>query len=377
MTNLNNFDRATVRIIASSKTWIESEAVSQLKNVAKKEGICVAVGLPDLHPGNGIPVGAAFLSKDIIYPHLIGSDIGCGIGLWQTDILTHKAKPDKWIKLLHGLEIEWQEGKDEWLNAVGAQSTLFDNSLGTIGHGNHFAELQEIEKIIDHQLFSDLKLDKSFLMLLVHSGSRRLGQYIFDSYLDQNNIQGLLEGTAALEQYLALHDNAVRWAKANRALISYRFLNLIKAKGQKILDVEHNIVNSINIDKVHYWLHRKGAVPSNCGAVVIPGSRGSYSYLVQPVGNQLNNLFSLAHGAGRKWKRSDARQKFTKYKKEDLIKTALGGRVICEDKNLLFEEAPEAYKKIDSIIKDLVEFGLIKIIAILKPIITYKVGRPE
>ena len=66
MTNLNNFDHATVRIIASSKPWIESEAVSQLKNVAKKEGMCGAVVLPYLHPGNGIPVGAAFLSKDII-----------------------------------------------------------------------------------------------------------------------------------------------------------------------------------------------------------------------------------------------------------------------------------------------------------------------
>ena len=64
-------------VIASSESWIEGEALRQLNQTAKLPGMTRAVGLPDLHPGKGIPIGAAFLSKDIIYPHLVGNDIGC------------------------------------------------------------------------------------------------------------------------------------------------------------------------------------------------------------------------------------------------------------------------------------------------------------
>ena len=79
-------------IIASDQSWIEGDAIAQLNHVAGLPGMEKAVGLPDLHPGKGIPVGAAFLSKDIIYPHLVGNDIGCGMGLWLTDQKSHKFK---------------------------------------------------------------------------------------------------------------------------------------------------------------------------------------------------------------------------------------------------------------------------------------------
>lgn len=70
-----------VRVVASKSTWIESAAVDQLKKTALLPGIELAVGPPDLHPGKGSPIGAAFVSNGWIYPALVGNDIGCGIAL--------------------------------------------------------------------------------------------------------------------------------------------------------------------------------------------------------------------------------------------------------------------------------------------------------
>ncbi len=128
---------------------------------------------------------------------------------------------------------------------------------------------------------------------------------------------------------------------------------------------------------LHQGLHRKGAAPSDRGPVVIPGSRGTLSYLVQTSGESASSLDSLAHGAGRKWKRGEARARLNaRQRPENLQKTALGGQVICEDKDLLYDEAPEAYKGIDRVVADLVDAGLCRIIATLRPVLTYKLRHP-
>src|SRR5262245_2903216 len=127
------------------------------------------------------------------------------------------------------------------------------------------------------------------------------------------------------------------------------------------------------------WLHRKGAAPSDHGPLVIPGSRGTFSYLVQPTGDGESHAWSLAHGAGRKWTRSDSRARVReRFRPMQLVQTGLGSRVICGDRDLLYEEAPPAYKDIEQVIEDLVEAGLIQVIATLRPLLTYKtraVGR--
>jgi release factor H-coupled RctB family protein len=86
------------------------------------------------------------------------------------------------------------------------------------------------------------------------------------------------------------------------------------------------------------------------------------------------SAYSLAHGAGRKWSRTDSRARLEKrYSAKDLARTELGSHVICENKELLYQEAPQAYKNITTVIDDLVQAGLIEVVAILKPLITYKV----
>ena len=105
---------------------------------------------------------------------------------------------------------------------------------------------------------------------------------------------------------------------------------------------------------------------------MIPGSRGDFSYLVEPLPSE-TSLWSLAHGAGRKWQRSDCRGKlWPRVRLQDLLKTDLGSTVVCSDKDLVFEEAPQAYKNVDTVVASLVEAQLVRVLVRFKPVMTYK-----
>src|SRR6266478_8480267 len=165
-----------VRLFASAQSWIEGEAVRQLYATAKLDGVHRAVGFPALHPGKGAPVGAAFVTEDVLYPHLIGGDIGCGMALFKTDLVRRDAKLDRWAGLRLDLEHPWEGDAREVLAAAALGSTEFNGALGTIGGGNHFAEVQCVERIHDAIEFEALGLGKEQLVVLVHSGSRGLGE---------------------------------------------------------------------------------------------------------------------------------------------------------------------------------------------------------
>ena len=148
--------------------------------------------------------------------------------------------------------------------------------------------------------------------------------------------------------------------------------------GAPLIDVCHNSVVAQDDGGRPGWLHRKGAAPATEGFVVVPGSRGSASYIVEPAGDPSACGWSLAHGAGLKWGRTQARDKVAaRSTAASLVRTALGSVVICEDRDLLFEEAPEAYKSIDSVIGALVAGGHATVVAVLHPLLTYKVRRTE
>jgi release factor H-coupled RctB family protein len=81
----------------------------------------------------------------------------------------------------------------------------------------------------------------------------------------------------------------------------------------------------------------------------------------------------VAHGAGRKWARTDCKRKLFDFTTlSELKRTALGSRVICEDRALIYEEAPQAYKNVSSVLDSLVQTGLVKVLARSKPVLTYK-----
>ncbi len=370
-----------VNLIASKDTWIEGLAVEQLKRTSQLQGMHSVAGMPDLHPGRGYPIGAAFFTTNKIYPALVGNDIGCGMSLWQTSAKVSKVNLDKLTKQFKDIEAPLDDSWREYITARKNDKEIdnndFDQSLGTIGGGNHFAEFQAIDEIYNQAVVDELSLNRKKLQLLVHSGSRGLGQSILVEHVTKHNHDGLFVDDSNFNDYLIQHDHAVRWAELNRELIAKRFLTAMRANGNCTLDVNHNLVSAKKIGETNGWLHRKGATPGDQGCVVIPGSRGDYSYLVKPLAlsseTQLMSLCSLAHGAGRKWKRGECQGRLShKYKRDDLYRTTFGSRVICGDKELLYDEAPQAYKKCQTVISDMEDAGLIEVIARLKPVLTFK-----
>ncbi len=362
----------TIRVIASPDSWIEQAAIDQLHQTAALPGIDAVVGLPDLHAGRGIAVGAAFWSRSHVYPHLVGSDIGCGMGLWRTDIRLRKFRPDKAERQLHGLEEIWSGDAAARL-AEADLPPLALEALGSIGGGNHFAELLKVEDVVDEAAADAIGLDAGAIHLMVHSGSRGLGQAILDRHRLRHNVAGLVAGEEDRHAYLAEHDAAMRWAMVNRAVIAERFCDRLGCDAGRLLDICHNSVTPHQGG----WLHRKGAAPADRGTIVIPGSRGDLTFVVRPLPGRADEaLHSLAHGAGRKWSRGEARAKLAgRYRIADLERTKLGGRVICEDRDLIYEEAPQAYKDVHRVVRDLQEAGLAEPVATLRPLVTYKTRR--
>ncbi len=357
-----------INIYASSDNWIEGSALNQFNNIAKKADVCHAVALPDLHPGRGVPVGSVFMTNSKIYPSLIGSDIGCGIALWQMNMPVRKLKLDRIVKKLEtgalnkiGQFKEYANNQDE-----------FASSLGTIGGGNHFAELTKVKKVVDNEIFHESFLDKSKAFLLVHSGSRGKGQQILKTYMSKLKDQGVYADSKDGVDYLKCHDEAVQWAILNRRLIAESFCSVLGTLSVEVCDVPHNCLEKSPAG----WIHRKGAAIAGERLVVIAGSRGTHSYIVKPINQSIDNLWSVSHGAGRKWARHEVKPRLHKrYTAQDMLKTELGSRVICSDKELLYEEAPQAYKNIELVIRDLEDAQLIKVIAVLEPVVTYKTNR--
>ncbi|KAG0255421.1 hypothetical protein DFQ27_006282 [Actinomortierella ambigua] len=459
--------------VLAKKSFVDPEAEGQLKRVSLLPGMRRVVGQPDLHPGQATPVGATFITENLIYPALIGNDIGCGMAVYKTR-LSSSIRPQKIVDRLVGLEGPWTEGDphqflvDQLCNDDQSlppsppphhhhhlqtliergddNNNLHLDQLGTLGGGNHFAEFVVLDSIVDADLCTAFNITDDKTYLIVHTGSRKFGQTVLDSTRNNDNTStststhaskdkknskkmatstlGLYADSDAGRNYLAQHNLACQWARANRELVARRVLTRLNAEEDavKLLDIWHNHVEQKELDLQEgsrvdgdddsnnnsrsYFIHRKGAAPSDRGLVVIPGSRGHHSYLVMPhdpveqnagglnsasaanaasaapaaaadasTGNGLFNGFSLAHGAGRQWPRAKALQKrpVASSRQESIAAlqtTELGSMVVCEDPNLLLEEQPGAYKDIYDVIHDLLPFA--KIVAILRPIATYK-----
>lgn len=309
------------------RSVVEPEALRQLDVTAALPGVRTVVGLPDLHPGNQYPVGCVVAADGVVYADLVGNDIGCGMALFECPF---RATADSLYRRFQG-----------WAPEGGP------DGLGTIGGGNHFAEVVDCES----------GRWEGRRLLLVHSGSRAVGAAVArpDGGVDPASPEG--------RAYLAAHDYAVSWARRNRRAIARAVLG---EDAQPLLDICHN---SVTWER-GLWLHRKGAAPGNQGPVVIPGSRGALSYVVEQRGCGAHNLDSLAHGAGRCLSRARARAKAEKHAGADLTRTALGSRVWTACQQHLAEEAPEAYKAIADVIDDLGPYC--SVVAVLRPVLTLK-----
>lgn len=210
-------------IIQNPDTWIEGKAIQQFHHVANMPHILYAAGMPDLHPGRGYPIGAAFFSEKVFYPALIGNDIGCGMALWQTDITTHSAKPDKLAKSLGSIDAAMKEDEASAILSSQWQTHPFYTALGTIGGGNHFAELQTTDTIYRTDLLPT-DFNAKQLLLLIHSDSRGFGHNILRTHIDRFGHHGVHEHSQEAVNYLAQHHDALMFARTNRKTIAQRML---------------------------------------------------------------------------------------------------------------------------------------------------------
>jgi len=381
MGNHHSAPARPTRVCASQGAWIEGEAVRQLDAVARLAGVVAAAGMPDLHPGRGWPVGAAFLSQGWLYPATIGSDVGCGMALWTTSLRRSRVRPAKLAACLEGLDRPWEMDRiEEALRAAEIPSGPFDLSLGTVGGGNHFLELLRVGEVFDGPGFAQQGLDPDLLVLLVHTGSRGLGGEFFRRHAERFGASPLAAESDEGVDWLKTQQHALAWAATNRAACATRALEALGAEGIPVLDAPHNFIEGWSGAAPDWagggvvergFLHRKGAARA-VGATVLPGSRGDLTFLMEGGANP-TTLLSTAHGAGRKISRGEAKEKLQgRLSKKELTRTRFGGVVVCGDDQLLWEEAPECYRKASAVAEEVEACGAARRIAAFEPVTTFK-----
>ncbi|MFD1986115.1 RNA ligase RtcB family protein [Mesorhizobium newzealandense] len=353
----------------SPRTWIEGAALQQLQTVAALPGVTSVAAFPDLHPGKYGPTGIAVLSERL-HPQLIGNDIGCGMSLFELDLPLRKLRIDKAVECLRQIEAE-DIDPHAALAAADLPLDLYPNALGTIGGGNHFCELQAVDQVIETA--DEGRFDRQKLYLLVHSGSRGLGAFVFGQMLDLQSAvtAGLDPKSAAGRSWRRQHDLCVTWASLNRRLIAERAASALRSDVRLVADVPHNLVR----DRADGFVHHKGSAAVRMGDIApIAGSRASLSYVVRALDGTGPSLGGISHGAGRKYDRATmhGRAGRNRSERDALLRNVWGGQLICDDRNLVVEEAASAYKDAGQVVQDLADAGLVVTLAAMKPLVTYK-----
>lgn len=286
------------------------------------------------------------------------------------------------------------------------------NQLGTLGGGNHFIEIQEVVSVKEPKICKEWGIFEGQVLIMIHSGSRGLGHQIGEDYMslaksknygEPHPSKGLcyipLSAKEGENYVKAMHSGA-NSAFANRHIMSFLvkknlFFHYKNAELKLLYDVPHNIAKMEEHFGKKLWVHRKGATRAFPASrmkgsvfaktghpVLIPGSMGSFSYLL--VGNEENkkSLCSTNHGAGRRMSRTEAagkiRHRDGKVLKEGAIsdeefnKSMAGVTLICENRHTIKEEAPQAYKDIDEVIRVVEGANLAKVVAKMKPLAVLK-----
>jgi release factor H-coupled RctB family protein len=399
------------RVVQGDGVWMEGNAIAQFAQIAALPRCVRAVGMPDMHAGGTAPIGAVFAFDGVVRPSLLGGDVGCGVLTVVTreaggsvDALERRVRAAfEGEGLISSLESPEAFFAAVWRDGMAGLSS-FDlprsmgeiaaglagagevsggvsdaepylscvSTLGTIGGGNHFAEIARVSEVTPGPLAEALGVKKGALAVVVHSGSRAAGARLNDRWGQRE-----LAADEAVP-FLADMAGACRFARVNRFALAYRLLEALgAARPSKIagaFDVLHNAVEPVAVGDVERaWVHRKGAAPARAGEpTIVLGSRGAPSYVMEGAGNA-DVLASVAHGAGRKMSRVDAKEKLRgRYRRADLTRTPLGGRVVCDDRDALYEEHPDAYKAVGPVVRALVDHGAATPVATLTPLVTVK-----
>lgn len=328
--------------------------------------------MPDVHPGKVGTIGLTMTVKDVILPSLVGVDIGCGMTIAK--IKTKALQFQQLDSVIRenvpvGSAIQRKEHKfadridlSKLKSAKSISEAKAKLSIGTLGGGNHFIEVDKDEE--------------GNYYLTVHSGSRHLGIEVAEYYLraGQKEMQRKKQGYASyemtsltgelMEDYL--HDLEIiqDFARINREAIIESIVKGMKWKVEDSFCVVHNYVDFSGNDP----LLRKGAISAKDGErVIIPINMRDGIILGTGLGNPEWN-YSAPHGAGRIYRRSEVAEHHTV---SEFKKAMEGIHSICINKDTL-DESPFAYRKIDDIAK--VIRDTVRIDKIIKPVYNYKAG---
>lgn len=279
----------------------------------------------------------------------------------------------------------------EFITGSGGQSSR-DAQIGSVGGGNHFVEIQQVAQVFQGTKAYEWGLKTGCCTIMVHSGSVSLGHAVGSHFVDQakalwpKGVAKPKSGFYALagdlaEQYLQAEINAVNFAAGNRLFLGLMVIRaLSEILGRK---VPHRLV----YDAAHNWidadyglaLHRKGACPALAGEpVLIPGSMGDSSYVLEGLGNQVAQ-HSACHGAGRQMSRGKA----MKMEAKDTLRVVtavdpespqIRGRqdIMKKYRQRLAEEAPGAYKPVGPVIQTIQGAKIAEPVARLMPLLTVK-----
>ncbi len=429
-------------------------SLEQLQNVATLPGVTeAALAMPDVHQGYGFPVGGVAATEPpdgVISPGGVGYDINCGVRLLALPLteaelgesrtaLVHEISRqvpagmgERGRLPLHGAELDrvLTEGAAAVVerHGVGTPDDLRHTEsggrlpgadparlserardrgagqLGTMGAGNHFIEVQRVERIIDAGAAEAFGLRADQVTVLIHSGSRGLGHQVctdyvkrMDAALSRHRIslpdrQLACAPLSAPEgqDYLAAMSCAANFAWANRQTMAHRVREAVasvigqrQADGtRQVYDVAHNVAKLEEHGGRTLCVHRKGAtraLPAGSAEipaahrevgqpVFIPGSMGTASFvLVGRPGSMEHSFGSCCHGAGRRMSRTGARHEITGAELRRWLE-ARGIVVRCPSQRGLAEEAPFAYKDVDRVVSVVERVGLAAPVARLVPL---------
>lgn len=354
---------------------LEQGALDQFESAMQQDFAVKGALMPDSHFGYSLPIGAVVATDGVIVPAWVGYDIGCGMCAVPTTFaasevrenakaifdaiykavpvgFSHNAKPVQWIA-------------GERLERTERMAEIFDKNgllqLGTLGGGNHFAEVGEDADGV--------------IWVVIHSGSRGIGHATASHYMRlasgtdkaKEGHFGFSVDSEEGRDYIKDLNFCLEFALENRKTI----IDRICAAIAEIVSGEQLRESLINRNHNHaelrdgLWIHRKGATHAEDGMMgVIPGNMRDGSFIVRGKGNP-NSLFSSSHGAGRVLGRKEAQRTLTM----DQFAGAMAGVVARVDLDTL-DESPFAYKDIFKVMEQ--QDSLVDIVAHVRPIINIK-----
>ncbi len=372
---------------------LDDKTLEQAGNLASLPFIHRHVALmPDAHMGYGMPIGGVIGTKGVVIPNAVGVDIGCGMGAIKTSLqhidLFHLKRIMNRIretvpvgfkkhKEMCSLDLmpQWEFSHREELYPV--VNREFDNarrSLGSLGGGNHFIEIQ--------------RGTDAGIWIMVHSGSRNLGLQVanhynekakelnkrwFSSVDEKTELSFLPFNTIAGCDYIREMRYCIAFAEANRRQILKRIEEAFRAEIDEVdffatIDVSHNYARMENHMGCNVMIHRKGAISAKSREIgVIPSSQGTPSYITLGKGETLS-FNSSSHGAGRKMGRKQAQRELNLEEEKKRLEGQGIIHSVRTEKNL--DEATGAYKDIDKVMAN--QSDLVTIIETLQPLANIK-----